>query len=71
MQVIAGPYYLSPAARETLKAHNAAVRARLELKREERDAVAEEFAKTLTSAATKQDARRFTGEPCTGFGGLL
>lgn len=69
-------FYLSPAACAALKAHNAAVRARLALKREERDAIEHEFcvetmSGTLSSAATKQDARRFTGEPCTGFGGLL
>lgn len=68
-------FYLSPAARETLRAHNAAVRAHLALKREERAATEHEFAVetmsgTLDSAATKQDARRFSGEPCTGYGVL-
>lgn len=73
MQV--GAYYLSPAAQATLKAHNAAVRARLEVKREERDAVAHEFcvetmSGTLTSAELRHDPRRFTGDPITGWSAL-
>lgn len=74
--MIAGRYYLSPAAQAALMAHNKAARDRLALKREEKLATEHEFcvetmSGTLDSAATKQDARRFTGEPCTGFGGLL